>query len=80
MTKQEELYWLEPPNGAQTKWNRPGRPLPVIEEPRCPGAEATGVWTVQRRMGRDESSGPKVATASAGPTECRGSDTPEERC
>ena len=42
VTQQEELYRLEPPNGVRPKWNRPGRPLPVIEEPRGPGAEATG--------------------------------------
>ena len=34
MTKQEELYRLESLNGARPKWTRPGRPLPVIEEPR----------------------------------------------
>ena len=33
---------MEPPNGARPKWNRPGRPIPVIEEPRGTGAEATG--------------------------------------
>ena len=38
---QEERYRLEPPNGARPKWTRPGRPLPVIEEPRSPGAGAT---------------------------------------
>ena len=42
VTKQEELYRLEPPNGARPKWNRQGRPLPVIVEPRGPGVEATG--------------------------------------
>ena len=41
-TNQEELYRLEPPNGARPKWTRPGRPLPVIEEPRGSGAGATG--------------------------------------
>ena len=40
-TNQEERYQLEPPNGARPKWTRPGRPLPVIEEPRSPGAGAT---------------------------------------
>ena len=35
-TKQEELY------GARPKWNCQGQPLPVIEELRDPGAEATG--------------------------------------
>ena len=38
MTNQEERYRLEPPNRARPKWTRPGRPLPVIEEP---GAGAT---------------------------------------
>ena len=38
VTNQEERYRLEPPNGARPKWTRPGRPLPVIEEPRSPGA------------------------------------------
>ena len=38
---QEERYRLEPPNGARPKWTRPGRPLPVIEEPRSPEAGAT---------------------------------------
>ena len=28
---------MEPLNGARPKWKRPGRPLPVIEEPRGPG-------------------------------------------
>ena len=70
VTKQEELYRLEPPNGARPKWNRPGRPLPVIEEPR-------GYGRFRDEWGRDESSGPKVATASTGPTECGGSDTPK---
>ena len=41
VTNQEELYRLEPPNGARPKWTLPGRPLPVIEEPRSPGAGAT---------------------------------------
>ena len=38
---QEEWYRLEPPNGTRPKWTRPGRPLPVIEELRSPGARAT---------------------------------------
>ena len=38
---QEEQYWLEPPNGAQPKWTRSGRRLPVIEEPSSLGAGAT---------------------------------------
>ena len=42
VTQQEEWYRLEPPNGDRLKWNRPGQPLPVIEEPRGQGAEATG--------------------------------------
>ena len=41
VTNQEERYRLEPPNGARQKWTRLGRPLPVIEEPRSPGARAT---------------------------------------
>ena len=41
VTNQEELYRLEPPNGARPKWTRPGRSLPVIKEPRSPGAGAT---------------------------------------
>ena len=40
-TNQEKWYWLEPPNGARPKWTRPCQPLPVIEEPRNPGAGAT---------------------------------------
>ena len=51
MTKQEELYRLKPPNGARPKWNRLGRPLPVIEEPRGPGAEATGGMDSPIEMG-----------------------------
>ena len=46
VTKLEELYRLEPPNGTQPKWTRPGRPLHVIEEPR--GQKLQGVWTVRR--------------------------------
>ena len=38
---QEEPHWLEALNGARPKWTRPGRPLPIIEEPRRPGAGAT---------------------------------------
>ena len=41
VTQQEEWFQMEPPNGAQPNWNHPGRPIPVIEEPRGPGAEAT---------------------------------------
>ena len=41
MINQEERYRLELPNGARPKWTRPGRPLPVIEEPRSPGTGAT---------------------------------------
>ena len=52
----------------------PGRPLPVIEEPRSPGAGATVGVDGPGMNGRDESSGPNVATTSAGPTECRGGD------
>ena len=37
---QEEQYQLEPPNGARPKRTRLGRPLPIIEEPRSPGAGA----------------------------------------
>ena len=33
---------MEPLHGARPKWNRPGRPTLVIEEPRGLGAEATG--------------------------------------
>ena len=33
---------MEPLHGARPKWNRLGRPTPVIEEPRGLGAEATG--------------------------------------
>ena len=40
-TNQEERYRLEPPNGARPKWTHPGRPLPVIEEPRSLGTRAT---------------------------------------
>ena len=74
MTQQEEWNWMEPPNGARQKWNRPGRPLPVIEEAR--GQKPQGVWTVGNEGGRDESSGSKVATASPGSTGCGGSNTP----
>ena len=42
VTNQEKLYRLEPSNMARPKWTHPGRPLPVIEEPRGPGAGATG--------------------------------------
>ena len=49
VTQQEEWYRMEPPNGARPKWNRPGRPLPVNEGPRGPGADATGGWTVRKR-------------------------------
>ena len=49
--KQEELYRLEPPNGARPKWNHPGWPLPLIEEPRGPGAEATGGMDGLEMMG-----------------------------
>ena len=52
MTNQEVLYQLQPPNGAQPKWNRPGRPLPVIEEPRAPG-----VWTATGGMDGSETNG-----------------------
>ena len=38
---QEERYRLETPNGARPKWTRPGRPLPIVKEPRSPGAGAT---------------------------------------
>ena len=41
VTNQEERYRLEPPNGDRPKWTCPGWPLPVIEEPRGPGAGAT---------------------------------------
>ena len=41
VTNQEELYRLEPPNGTRPKWTRPGRSLPVIEEPSRQGAGAT---------------------------------------
>ena len=41
VTNQEELYRLEPPNGARPKWTRPGRSLPVIEEPSRQEAGAT---------------------------------------
>ena len=39
VTQQEEWYRMEHPNGARLKWNRPGRPLPVIEEPRDMGGQ-----------------------------------------
>ena len=42
VTHQEAWVRTVPPNGAQPKWNRPGQPIQVIEEPRGPGAEATG--------------------------------------
>ena len=38
---QEERYRLEHANGTRPKWTRSDRPLPVIEEPSSPGAEAT---------------------------------------
>ena len=76
VTQQEEWSWMEPPHGARPKWNRPGRPTPVIEEPRGPGAEATvGMDSLEAKEG-----GSKVATASPGYTGCGGSNTPEERC
>ena len=59
VTKQEELYPLEPPGsgGGSYRWHG---------------------W-LRDEWWRDESFAPKVSTASAGPTECGGSDTPEER-
>ena len=42
MTRQEEWFRMEPLHGARPKWNRPGRPTLVMEEPRGLGAEATG--------------------------------------
>ena len=42
VTQQEEWFRMEPLHGARPKWNRPGRPTLVIEEPRCLGEEATG--------------------------------------
>ena len=42
VTQQEEWFRMESLHGARTKWNRLGRPTPVIEEPRGLGAEATG--------------------------------------
>ena len=60
MINQEERYRLEPPNEARPKWTRPDRPLPVIEEPRSPGAGAT--------VGADDS---EMNGGGMGPTECR---------
>ena len=42
LTQQEEWFRMEPLHGARPKWNHPGRPTLVIEEPRGLGAEATG--------------------------------------
>ena len=56
---QEERYRLEPPNGARPKWTRPGLPLPVIEEPRSPGAGATvGAGDFERNGGEMGVPGP----------------------
>ena len=41
VTKQDELYRFESPNGARPKWSCPGRPIPVIKEPHSPGAGDT---------------------------------------
>ena len=42
VTQQEVWFRMEPLHGARPKWNRPGRPTLVVEEPRGLGAEATG--------------------------------------
>ena len=47
--------------------------------PWSSGGSYRGCGWSRDEWGRDESSGPKVATASAGPTECQGSDTPADR-
>ena len=59
VTNQEERYRLEPTNGAQPKWTRSGRLLPVIEEPSNPGAGATvGADDFERNGGETGVSGP----------------------
>ena len=63
VTQQEEWFRMESLHGARPKWNRLGRPTPVIEEPRGLGAEATWFGSDGRW---DESSGSTVATASPG--------------
>ena len=78
LTNQEEWYRLEPPNGARPKWTRPGRPLPVIEELRSPGAGATlGVDGPGMNGGGMRVPAPALPIASAGLTgiECRQGDT-----
>ena len=51
VTKQDELYRLEPPNEARPKWTRQGRPIPLIKDPRSPGAGATVVVDVPETNG-----------------------------
>ena len=73
VTNQEELYRLEPPNGPV----RVGH-FRLSRAPWSRGGSYRGCGWSRDEWGRDESSGPKVATASAGPTECRGSDAPAD--
>ena len=49
VTQQTEWFRTEPPSGARPNWNRPARPIPVIEEPRGPGQKPQGVWTAWKR-------------------------------
>ena len=61
VTQQEEWLRTEPPNGARPKWNRLGRPIPVIEELRGPGAEATGgIDGLEKKEGGMRAPAPKL--------------------
>ena len=43
VTQQEEWFRMERLHGARPKWNRLGRPTPVIEEPEVWGQRPQGV-------------------------------------
>ena len=77
VTQQDEWFRMEPLHGTQPKWNRPGRPTLVMEEPGGLGAEATGCMV---GLEAKESSGSTAATASPGYAGGRSSNTPEEGC
>ena len=60
MTQQEEWFRMEPLHGPRPKWNRLGRPTPVIEEPRGLAEAIGGIDGLEAAEGRMRAPAPQL--------------------